>query len=272
VESDKAGVLFVGVFSDGEQTQVLCDTGNGSHLHRLSEDKATMRVCVGSPGRRSSVWKCLRGKNSCDIYFGTRTSFSEFKFSFHESGIYRLARNTSARGDATFPVQSMVKGSTDPRLIDRWTRPEWSEAGTSELVSILIPHEDLIFYPNDGVRWDDVTWIPPAPHGWLSEIQYVRVQPNQGLIALMDLEADCNVGVADGLILPDGSVVVAHWRTSSISPDKQDELAELRTTARADVAPVWDLSPSSGPRAMYWQVSNTGTPVLWDLALTAFPF
>jgi len=85
-----------------------------------------LRFAVGDQQRlRSSVWRMWGNRG--DLYVAARSSAGVGKFSFHASGVWRLA-----------------SVSNDPRsAMDRWTRPAATEDGIVRVLMIMVPDYDV---------------------------------------------------------------------------------------------------------------------------------
>ena len=94
---------------------------------------AVLRIAVGEPGRRSSVWRIWSNRTASDVYVAARTVAGVQKFSFHESGAWRYAWVGTPPGGT----------ADDDRAIDRWRRSAAGPAGWTKMLSIWVRAEDV---------------------------------------------------------------------------------------------------------------------------------
>src|SRR4051794_37821610 len=76
--------------------------GRGTPLRTaIDNPKRTIRIAVGQPYRRSSVWRFWANPSADDVYVATRTSAAQWKLSLHASGDWRMqwvSRDPAQRG------------------------------------------------------------------------------------------------------------------------------------------------------------------------------
>ena len=87
----------------------------------ITEIGGTVRVAVGEPGRRSSIWYVQAGKNSHCVYIFAQTLGGTQKFSLHQSGDWRYAFTSEFMED---PENTEFVDQLDDRVRDSWRRPE----------------------------------------------------------------------------------------------------------------------------------------------------
>lgn len=88
----------------------------------------TIRFAVGTrDDLRSSVWRLWANKN--DLYLAARSHAMISKFSFHESGKYRFAVNSTVERE----------DDASDRALYKWTRPNELAPGWTQCFGILVP-------------------------------------------------------------------------------------------------------------------------------------
>ncbi|TAK58460.1 hypothetical protein EPO14_03905 [Patescibacteria group bacterium] len=88
----------------------------------------TIRFVVGTrDDLRSSVWRLWANKN--DLYLAARSHAMISKFSFHRSGKYRFAVNSTVERE----------DDASDRALYKWTRPDEFAPGWTRCFGILVP-------------------------------------------------------------------------------------------------------------------------------------
>lgn len=114
-----------------------------------------LRVAVGRPGRRSSVWRVWANPNKSDVYVAARVLAGTQKFSLHESGDWRNQWVTKE--------QAKRFTSTENRVMDQWPRPPAQPGGWTMGLTIWVPSDDLLDVTDDQQPLAGVSWIPEPP-------------------------------------------------------------------------------------------------------------
>lgn len=133
----------------------------------ISEEK-TIRFCIGDKeNAQSSVWRLWA--NGSEVYLGSRSLIAFIKFSFHKSGVWRLAQHDKQ------PRKAMYS----------WKRPSPNKTGITQCISIAIP-PILVAEPfetklKEGVK---VRWFPPLTNNEkrIFKILFAEVTINESLI------------------------------------------------------------------------------------------
>ena len=96
-------------------TLKLWDDDGNQHDVPLPGPGGTIRVVVGEPGKRSSVWRIWANKNTFDVYVAVRAIAGVQKWSLHETGDWRYQ---------FIDDEKVAKFSDrDSRVIDHWEKP-----------------------------------------------------------------------------------------------------------------------------------------------------
>jgi hypothetical protein len=161
--------------------------------------KVNLRMAVGTPGGlRSNVWRGSSHKN--DVYLMTTGMKGIEKFSFHQTGDCRRAFL-----DKVGPAD----GETD-RVIQRWWRPAPVPAGMlTQVVSLRIPSEYL---STTALTYDErksITWIPPAPNGGATLIDFAFSGTSDS--ATREMAGATGRTVVSLTRLPNGDAFVVTW-------------------------------------------------------------
>lgn len=209
----------------------------------------TIRVAVGEPGHRSGVWRIWSNATTSDVFVAGRTIAGVIKWSLHESGDWRHA----------FTTAFARRAGIDQRVLDRWEAPSPDESGWQRGLCILVAARDVIDVPLDTQRSEGVTWLPEPLDGAVTYIHVIVARPDEG--------------VATGIVpvgafsLADGRAVIvgAAWRVNTVQED--EDLASLRSSARARVASSTEAAPTgSGIRLSAMGHNEYGHRVVWDMA------
>lgn len=128
--------------------------------HALLKRGATLRFAVGQPFAQSSIWQVFAAKGvKKDIYLVVRAVRTEWKFSLHESGVWRYAEADGFTG----AVGESPLLKPDDRVLYRWNRPQSDEAWIHGF-TIRVPDGYLGDYKEDE-DVDKVIWVPAPSVG-----------------------------------------------------------------------------------------------------------
>ncbi len=225
--------------------------------HKLIKQGKPLRVAVGEPNHQSSVWRFWVTKT--DIYAAIRTVAREWKFSLHESGVWRYAEHESYTGVAG-PSPLL---DPDDRVIHRWERPQ-SDRGWIHGMTIRVPHGYLndFQYPMSlkGVQW--VSEPEPGQCVVISMgISYGQRLPFVGAGAYACLGA---------LALGDGGAAVIVSYQEPVDQAQQEMLREAVNDAPARMLETgWAHDPRGVVSTLLWE--PTPTPQLWDVCVGLVP-
>jgi hypothetical protein len=192
----------------------------------ITEIGGTVRVAVGEPGRRSSIWYVQAGKNSHCVYIFAQTLGGTQKFSLHQSGDWRYAFTSEFMED---PENTEFVDQLDDRVRDSWRRPE------GEIVwgpSIRVRGEDVSALDDSALRRpQQVIWLPAPPVGSATAIDMrgsldgrqraIRVRPAHPGIARNSMRS--NAGDLADRLLPPEEIDTGHVATRHSSlPRRKD--------------------------------------------------
>jgi hypothetical protein len=170
-----------------------------------ADPRRPIRLAVGEPRRRSSIWRVWANRNNADVYIAARVFGGIQKFSLHASGDWRYQWTST---------QYATEFGADNRIIDQWTRPADRAHGHTTGLSIWVPHGHLDDVEDDGEDGleDDVFFVPEAPEGHLAgmhvtvsapdrqEIQMRRVVPLAGFVLAPNPVHPVTPGVVEAVL------------------------------------------------------------------------
>lgn len=230
--------------------------------------KNTLRFMVGEPGHRASVWRLWAGRNTDDVYLGDRQSIRYAKFSFHQSGDWRLQYTSEDRHEVLTPqVSEPVEGD---RIIRRWAEPPPRPNGWVHAASISTSSRDVVDVPRDLQGDDSTIRIEAPPPGWSAEFMVFLVTPDLAAIDLGQFLSGKGsmVAILGGFILSSGRTLVLIARTVPIPPGVYSTLREVRRKAiQQHSGTSWSLAPESAPRSYLHNERDDGPIMMWDVAL-----
>lgn len=207
----------------------------------------SLRMAVGKPtGPRSAAWVVTTGRNSPDIYIGTRRSMASFKVSLHASGRWRLAE-----------AKSRFQSSTTDRVLERYSPPEEFAPGWRFAAQILVPVSSLRApYDEAPPKGGEVSWWPAPIHGkTMSFNVFVGDAP-------LNLDVSiAGVGEVGRIALADGGAL---WLLADEidSTNEEPALAVRRSEARGIAGSQAD---PRGELVAWAKEDTTGRVVIYDL-------
>lgn len=233
--------------------------------HRLppSSPRTPVRFSVGEPGKRSSVWRLWGTKKTNDLYLASRASAGIFKYSFHESGDWRL--QLIARDHRDGPAFA-YHGLKDGRLLDRWSRPA-SRGGWTEMLSIWVPWSDLIAIPNDPEPGVDAQWMTAPKKHHAVEFRLFLIDRDAGAYEFTNaLSNGSTFALVNGFVLPNRETCVVTACTQPMTSKLRQSMRAARARSLTQVdGSNFDRSAEKGPRTAILSVDEDGHRSLWDL-------
>ncbi len=229
--------------------------------HKLLKQGDAVRVAIGEPNHQSNVWRFWAGRGpKADVYAAIRTVAKEWKFSLHESGVWRYAQH----GDFTGVAGPTPLLDSDDRLIARWKRPETDREWVHGL-TVRFPHGYLNHAPYPS-SLAGVKWLPePEPSHCVTvslAISYGRVAP---------FAAGGNFQFLGGLALGDGGAAAVIAYTEPMPKGEVEVLQGYVTDAPANMkASGWSHDPNGPVSALLW-MKDEPTIQLWDLCVGLVP-
>jgi hypothetical protein len=249
-----------------DQPPVLLSFGlpdGSTHTVEVTGPGGTIRVAVGSPARRSSIWVIKSPKRKSDVYVTASALGGAQKFSLHAANDQHPADDWRY----AWVSQDLAEDWTGnrERLMDRWDRPEASPEGWTKGLTIRVPHGHLSIMPPDEPQDDSVIYLPEPEVGRITAIYVALATPDLGGVHMQALPVDA-------YRLVNGEVVVVLWWQEKIHPDQVEEINGLGNSARlrlqADQVERLAAEVSTGTvRAGVFGHQEDGTRFVWDLRL-----
>ena len=180
-------------------TLVLRDSHGQQDSVDVHGPGGTIRVAVGRPGHRSSVWRVWANQNKSDVYVAARVLAGTQKFSLHESGDWRNQWVTKEK------AQRFT--SQENRVLDQWPRPPAGLGGWTTGLTIWVPSVEVLDIADDKQPLAGVGWIPEPPPDSAFGIHVVVAEPDRGFVKLQAAVPMDGFRLADGRVV--GEFVVA---------------------------------------------------------------
>lgn len=142
----------------------------------LEHAGGTVRVAVGEPHKRSSIWYIHANRSASDVYIFAATLGGSQKFSLHQSGAWRYAFTSEFMDDEK---NVDIVDSLEDRVLDEWERP----AGAAVFgPSIRIRARDVADVDDSALRRPSrVVWLPEPPEGHATTIEILVFKPHTPL-------------------------------------------------------------------------------------------
>lgn len=252
----------------GLQFQVNGHTTEGFILE-AAHKKRPMRLAVGEPGRRSSVWRIWAHRNASDVYIGTPRTAAFHKISLHESGDWRYQLIGSLDEVTDIPAVgwTTLEGELTGRVLGSWRRPQSMVNGWIDAMRIVVPTSEVVAHPLTYDEPGEVSrtrWMEPPPAGFAADIRFFIVQPGKGPFGLNDaLVQEGGFAFWGGMALPSGEVLVVISSSFAVEPDLHQQLQESK--AKGLAAKNFDNSYEHAPRILV-PVVEPDYATFWDLS------
>ena len=224
--------------TNGTETQDIPVTGVGG----------TVRIAVGAPGLRSSVWRIWADKGKSDVYIASRTIIGVQKFSLHQSGDWRYAFTSDfmdSEGGAGVP----------DRIIDRWRRPEPGAGGWIRAITIWVRAEDVTPIDDTALVNKGITWLTAPTLGQVVGVHVALWLPNQEFTPLAGLR------VVDILRLANDEAVAVLSVRRDVEPSELQMIADAR--ARLQEMPPEAIARQGEPGVRLGLFGNYPDGIRW---------
>lgn len=263
--------LAVSVEPAGEGSRVVLHSvldGGGVGRDELhlppSGRKAALRLAVGSPSGRSTVWRVFFGKgDKSDVYVASRHSAQEVKLSFHESGQWHFARTAETMGKE--PQRSFMSRDEEPFTGRRLTYGSFPTWRPCPLLRIVIPASDLI-RDFGGCDLSGVTWLPACPDGHMRAVDLILLEDSGEAVKMIPDPVDIVVG---GYRLPNGRTLLVTSHVQRLTVHQLEELQRHRnTSARLAAEQGIELPDELGVRSILVSDRRHSSVRLLDLSVT----
>jgi hypothetical protein len=232
-------------------TLVLRDSHGQRESLDVTGPGGTIRVAVGRPGHRSSVWRVWANQNKSDVFVAARVLAGTQKFSLHESGDWRNQWVTKE--------QAQRFTSNENRVLDQWPRPPAGPEGWTTGLTIWVPSDDLLDIADDKQPLAGVGWIPEPPTDSALGIHVVVAVPDRGFVKLQAALP------MDGFLLADGRVVLVVISVHRLADDARLWLNQQRIRAHAAAGSVMG-GAVPGRRMALFGSDSEGNRLVWDLS------
>jgi hypothetical protein len=232
-------------------TLVLIDGYGQQQSIDLAGPGGAMRVAVGRPGHRSSVWRVWANQSKSDVYVAARVLAGKLKFSLHESGDWRHQWVTTEK--------AQLFTGQNGRVIDQWPRPPAGPGGWTRGLTIWVPSDDLLDFQDDTQPLTGVDWIPEPPSGSAVGLHVVVAEPDRGF---SELRAAMPIG---GFVLADGRVVLVVVSVPPLEEGPRLWLDQRRIGVN-EAARAVKSETMPGRRIALFGFDSDGNRLVWDLA------
>lgn len=148
-------------------------------MTKILKPGKAFRFAVGNrSGRRSSTWLVVTKKNSRDVYLAVQSISSLMKVSLHESGVWRSAWLTAE--NAAPYIDATKQPFTDPRLLDKWSKPAPFAPGWTRGYQVRVHESDLA--KNRAAEQGAITFAPTPSPGKGMFIEVLLGEPHAPLL------------------------------------------------------------------------------------------
>lgn len=106
-----------------------------------------IRLTVGKPGARSSIWRIWANPGSSDIYIASRHTAGHHKISLHQSGDYRYQLINFDTLNQQLSDFEVVGERPEGRMLGSWRRPQPQPHGWTDAMRIVVPSSELFETP-----------------------------------------------------------------------------------------------------------------------------
>lgn len=238
--------------SSGAPAYMLVQLADGSTERvDISGPGGVERVAVGEPGRRASVWRIWANKGSSDLYVAVRNIAGVQKYSFHESGDWRLQW-------ATLEAATRWTGRDD-RRVDQWRRPDKDPNGWTVALTIWVPHGELGTVDGDDRLGKNVTFVPEAERGDVTAMRIIVAKAGGGIA---ELKRTVPIG---GFMLANGEIVLILAAGRPMSAEQAAWLEQHRQRARVVGRKAIDRSTAENTRMALFGTAATSDRFVFDL-------
>jgi hypothetical protein len=217
-------------------------TASGTQTTQVDRAGGRVRFVIGTPDAHALAWSVFAEAKERDLYLTVRTRAQKSKWSFHDSGDWRLQH-----------VDLHVAATGAERIVDQWSRPSPDENGVVPVVTINTPTSALTL--SEAVKKTPV-WVSACD---ASEIIYVHIailtRPDVVLPAASEERIIGAIPLADQTL----AVVVAGTRHPTTN-----EIEQIRSAAFEAAAAQPGLDPNTDRIALHGH-TDTGHRFVWDI-------
>lgn len=245
------------IFHQKSRLTLLLQLNGQADSVDLQQPGGTVRVAVGEPGRRSSIWKIFIPKKKDDVYVMARTIGGIQKFSLHASGHFRYG--WTMEGAKEFGLDPTV---TD-RVVDRWERRMPDANGWTHTLSIFVPAEDVTALPDDSDHLEAL-WVPSPPAGRVAALHLAFVAPDNPPVTLQGM-----VPLA-ALRLPESGEALLLLAGQSDGSEFEGMLSQARGQALRALQIIGRDRDEPGLRMGVFGNSENGVRWVFDLAAAPY--
>jgi hypothetical protein len=241
-----------------DENWVELQVGEDSEKHRIpiTDVGGTVRVAIGEPGKRSSIWYVHAGPNASCVYVFAQTIGGVQKFSLHQSGVWRYAFTDHFWEDPE-NAELTDEGRRD-RVIDRWQRPEEAPVRGP---SIRVRAEDVTALDDSMLRRPQhVEWLPAPSEGMATAIELLFFETD----TLLELKGFRPIGC---LLLSSGEGLLVLSRTFHVATEEKRRIEEWTLQGIAALPPqLVARRGEPGLRMGIFGQDDLGYRFVWDTA------
>ena len=236
---------------------------------RTADPKKPIKFAVGSPGRRSGLWRVWSPKDKADIYVQPQSHESLAKVSLHESGDWRFQVLFEKFDSADLRLVNLPDESS--RIIDQWVQHPPFADGWTDALTVMVPSVDVVDVPGDEIKkMQTICWTAEPPFGEAAEFRITLIEKDQSAL-VFEWPASRRLSVIGAYRVVTGTtVVVTHHRTE-LADKVVQALTRVRAEQYAGLPSNFSVSPETGPRTVATARFADGYRIYYDLALTGQP-
>ncbi|NIL81991.1 hypothetical protein [Rhodococcoides kroppenstedtii] len=236
---------------------------------RAASPKNPIKFAVGSPGRRSGLWRIWSPKDKADVYVQPQSNESLVKVSLHESGDWRCQVLFEKFDSADIRLVNLPDESS--RIIDQWAQHQPFADGWTGALTVVVPSADVVDIPGDTIKKiQTICWTAEPPWGKAAEFRITLIEKDMSALIFDWPSLDRLSVVGAYRVVTGATVVVTHHRIEQADMVVQ-ALARVRAEQYAGLPSTFSTVPGTGPRTVASARLSDGYRIYYDLALTGPP-
>jgi hypothetical protein len=219
---------------------------------------ASVRFSLGNAEAHPFVWRLWTSKSTTDFYLAVRETRHgvDSKYSFHASGDWRLQYE-----------RSVAETRGVPRIVSQWRQPDPDEDGTTFVTRILTPTNDIVTRNSPERDATKITWITPAPTGWINAFVFKMTVPGN------DVSPPSDAPLIAAMQLPNGALLLVLHASGPSDPVALHAFDHMRREAAKNPPPGSPsaYTPRADPEYRCLVDAHEGAPdgpvSIWDLLM-----